>query len=109
MCRCETRASIPLDAIRRPRVTPIWKLEAALKCRSCWTPRYAPPVHMIRLTGVADIADGSKCANIRLNNVFRFALELGHCPMPSALRICANKRHGPMFEMEPVNIEGGMQ
>jgi hypothetical protein len=28
--RCKTRASIPLDAIRRPRNTPIWKLEAAL-------------------------------------------------------------------------------
>jgi hypothetical protein len=27
--RCETRASIPLDAIRRPRDAPIWKLEAA--------------------------------------------------------------------------------
>ena len=33
--RCETEASIPLDAIRRPRDTPIWKLEAAPKCRSC--------------------------------------------------------------------------
>jgi hypothetical protein len=32
---CKTRASLPLDAIRRPRDTPIWKLEAALKCRSC--------------------------------------------------------------------------
>src|SRR6202051_5101378 len=32
--RRKTRASIPLDAIRRPRYTPIWKLEAALKCRS---------------------------------------------------------------------------
>ncbi len=31
--RCKTRASLPLDAIRRPRDTPIWKLEAALKCR----------------------------------------------------------------------------
>jgi hypothetical protein len=51
MCRrCETRASIPLDAIHRPRSTPIWKLEAALKCRSCRTPRYAPPVRMIRLS-----------------------------------------------------------
>ena len=48
--RCKTRASLPLDAIRRPRNTPIWKLEAALKCRSCRTPRYSPPVHMIRLT-----------------------------------------------------------
>jgi hypothetical protein len=48
--RCETRASLPLDAIRRPRDTPIWKLEAALKCRSCRKGRYAPPVHMIKLT-----------------------------------------------------------
>jgi hypothetical protein len=28
--RCRTRASIPLDAIRRPRDTPIWKLEAEM-------------------------------------------------------------------------------
>ena len=48
--RCETEASIPLEHVRRPRDTPIWKLEAALKCRSCRTPRYSPPVHMIRLT-----------------------------------------------------------
>jgi hypothetical protein len=57
MCRrCETRASLPLDAIRRPRDTPIWKLEAALKCRSCATPRYAPPVHLIRLTTERKVA-----------------------------------------------------
>jgi hypothetical protein len=48
--RCKIEASIPLDAIRRPRDTPIWKLEAALKCRSCKKGRYAPPVHMIKLT-----------------------------------------------------------
>jgi hypothetical protein len=48
--RCETEASIPLDAVRRPRDTAIWKLEAALKCRSCKKGRYAPPVHMIKLT-----------------------------------------------------------
>src|SRR3954466_1908545 len=48
--RCKTRASLPLDAIRRPRTTPIWNLEAALKCRSCRTPRYSPPVRMIKLT-----------------------------------------------------------
>jgi len=41
--RCKTWASLPLDAIRRPRDTPLWKLEASLKCRSCRTPRYAPP------------------------------------------------------------------
>jgi hypothetical protein len=48
--RCKTRASLPLDAIRRPRDTPLWKLEASLKCRSCRKGRHAPPVHMIKLT-----------------------------------------------------------
>jgi len=48
--RCKTRASLPLDAIRRPRSTPIWKLEASLKCRSCRKGRHAPPVRMIKLT-----------------------------------------------------------
>lgn len=48
--RCKTRASLPLDAIRRPRDTPIWKLEASLKCRSCRKGRSAPHVHMIKLT-----------------------------------------------------------
>jgi hypothetical protein len=47
---CKTRASLPLDAIRRSRDTPLWKLEASLKCRSCRKGRYSPPVHMIRLT-----------------------------------------------------------
>nr|QDP21195.1 hypothetical protein FNV92_03015 [Bradyrhizobium cosmicum] len=53
--RCKTRASLPLDAIRRPRDTPIWKLEASLKCRSCRKGRYAPPVHMIKLTETQSI------------------------------------------------------
>jgi hypothetical protein len=53
--RCRTRASLPLDAIRRPRATPIWKLEAALKCRSCKNGRYPPPVHMIKLTTQREI------------------------------------------------------
>jgi hypothetical protein len=54
--RCKTRASLPLDAIRRPRDTPLWKLEASLKCRSCRKGRYAPPVHMIKLTGQREIS-----------------------------------------------------
>jgi hypothetical protein len=29
--RCKTRASLPLDAIRRSRDTPIWKLEAEMQ------------------------------------------------------------------------------
>jgi hypothetical protein len=41
---------------RRPRDTPIWKLEAALKCRSCRTPRHSPRVHMIKLTQQREIA-----------------------------------------------------
>ena len=53
--RCETKASVPLEHVRRPRATPIWKLEAALKCRSCRTPRYSPPVHMIKLTESREI------------------------------------------------------
>ena len=54
--RCKTRASLPLDAIRRPRDTPIWKLEASVKYRSCKRGRYAPPVHMIKLTQEREIA-----------------------------------------------------
>jgi hypothetical protein len=53
--RCKTRASLSLDAIRRPRDTPIWKLEAALKCRSCKRWRYSPPVHMTKLTEKREI------------------------------------------------------
>jgi hypothetical protein len=53
--RCETEASIPLDGIRRPRDTPIWKLEAALKFRTCNKVRYAPPVHAIKLTQEREI------------------------------------------------------
>ena len=53
--RCKTAPACPLDAIRRLRDTPIWKLEAALKCRSCRTPRYSPPVHMIKLTEMREI------------------------------------------------------
>ena len=53
--RCKTRASLPLDAIRRPRDTPLWKLEASLKCRSCRKGRSAPPVHMIKLTEKQEI------------------------------------------------------
>lgn len=48
--RCKTRASLPLDAIRRPRETPILKLEAPLKCRSCRKGRWAPPVRLIKLS-----------------------------------------------------------
>jgi hypothetical protein len=54
--RCKTRASLPLDAIRRPRDTPIWKLEASLKCRSCRKGRHAPPVRMIKLAEARSIS-----------------------------------------------------
>ncbi|SFJ72795.1 hypothetical protein [Bradyrhizobium sp. cf659] len=53
--RRKTRASLPLDAIRRPKDTPLWKLEASLKCRACRTTRYAPPASMIKLTETRQI------------------------------------------------------
>src|SRR5438034_9433787 len=55
-CRCKTRASLPLDAIRRARDTPIWKLEPSFRCRSCGTRRYKPPVRMIKLTEHREIS-----------------------------------------------------
>jgi hypothetical protein len=54
--RCEARASLALEAVHRPRDTPIWKLEASLKCRACRTPRYAPRVQMVRLAREPKIA-----------------------------------------------------
>ena len=53
--RCKTRASLPLDAIRRARDTPIWKLEPSFRFRSCGTRRYRPPVRMIKLTEQREI------------------------------------------------------
>jgi hypothetical protein len=53
--RSKTRATLPLDAIRRSRDTPLWKLEASLKWRSCRKGRHAPPVHMIKLTETREI------------------------------------------------------
>src|SRR5712691_11169834 len=38
------------------RDTPIWKLQAALKCGSCKKGRYASLVHMIKLTQEREIA-----------------------------------------------------
>ena len=58
--RCKTRASLPLDAIRRPRDTPIWKLEATLKCRSCrkgrcgWPHQQAEAFCSIRVLPILD-------------------------------------------------------
>jgi hypothetical protein len=36
--------------LSRPGDTPIWKLGASLKCRSCRKRRHAPPVRIIKLT-----------------------------------------------------------
>lgn len=54
--RCEKQVSIPLANVRQPRVTPIWKLESAFRCRSCSTKRYKPPVHLIKLTQKRELA-----------------------------------------------------
>jgi hypothetical protein len=48
--RCKTRASLLLDAIRRPRNTPIWKLERRRNADHASEGRDAPSVHMIKLT-----------------------------------------------------------
>ena len=53
--RCKTRASRPLDAIRRARDTPILKLEPSFCCRSYGTRRHKPPVQMIKLTKQREI------------------------------------------------------
>ncbi|MFL9503089.1 hypothetical protein ACJMQP_23775 [Rhodopseudomonas palustris] len=54
--RCKTRASISLCSVRRPLDTPIWKLEVAMRCRSCATPRYRPPVRLVKLTEQQEIS-----------------------------------------------------
>ena len=58
-CLVSTRTTAPrppaAHPLRRPRNTPIWKFEAALKFRSCRKGRYAPPVHMIKLTETREI------------------------------------------------------
>jgi hypothetical protein len=56
MCKpYETRANLPLEPSASRGIRP-WKLEAALKCRSCRTPRYSPPMLMIKLTREREIA-----------------------------------------------------
>jgi hypothetical protein len=49
--RCETRATILLEYVRRRLETPVWKLEASLYCRHC-APfvKYRPQVILIKLT-----------------------------------------------------------
>ncbi|MDB5609651.1 MAG: hypothetical protein JWP25_6551, partial [Bradyrhizobium sp.] len=51
---CKTRGSNPLDAIRRPRDAPVWKLGGSFRYRSCGTCRYKPPVHMTKLTETSE-------------------------------------------------------
>jgi hypothetical protein len=43
------------QVIRHTSALPIWKLEAALKSGPCKKGRYAPPVHMIKLTMAREI------------------------------------------------------
>jgi hypothetical protein len=54
--RCAARASVALEAVRRPRGPPIWKLEASLQCRACSPPRYAPQEQLVRLDKEPKIA-----------------------------------------------------
>lgn len=67
-CRCKTRTSMPLAAIRRARDTPILKLEPSFRCRSCGTRRYKPPIRMIKLTQQREITP-YKCGYILMKSV----------------------------------------
>jgi hypothetical protein len=51
--RCKTEASIPLDCVRRPKGTPIWKLEAEMPIM---------PNATIFAAGAHDQADGAAAA-----------------------------------------------
>ncbi len=42
--------SHPLGRHRRPRDTPVWNLEAALRCRSGKKHRHAASAHMLKVT-----------------------------------------------------------
>jgi hypothetical protein len=52
--RCRHEAQVPLREVRRKRDTPIWKLEAALRCERCRDRRYAPPVRLMKLNKTAE-------------------------------------------------------
>ncbi|UYO56247.1 hypothetical protein KQX61_07160 [Rhodopseudomonas palustris] len=54
--RCKTRASLNLLYVRRRRETPIWQLEASLRCRACATPRRRAPARIVKLTAEREIA-----------------------------------------------------
>jgi hypothetical protein len=54
--RCRHEAQVPLREVRRKRDTPIWKLEAALRCERCRDRRYAPPVRLVKLNKTAERA-----------------------------------------------------
>ena len=46
---------VECNRCKTPRDTPLWKMEASLKCRSCRKGRYAPPVHLIKVTQMREI------------------------------------------------------
>jgi hypothetical protein len=56
----------------------MWKLKAALKCRSCKKGRYAPPVHMIKLTATQEITPYKWVHSSRQTN--RVSLSPGGSP-----------------------------
>jgi hypothetical protein len=53
--RRASRDHCAVKGCQRNPARAIWKLEAALKCRSRKKVRYAPPVHMIKLTQEREI------------------------------------------------------
>jgi hypothetical protein len=61
-----------LDAIRRPRDTPIWKLEASLECRPR-KGRHAPPGRMIKLTEAREITPYNWVIQMKIERTLCFA------------------------------------
>lgn len=47
--KCRRDVQVYLGRVKRDPRTPIWKLEPVLHCQRCRTPRYSPPVRLIKL------------------------------------------------------------
>src|SRR3979411_1863884 len=52
---CKRCKRLPRPPTPRPRDTPSGRRKAALRCQSCRNGRYAPPVHMIKLSETREI------------------------------------------------------
>jgi len=92
--RCKTRASLPLNAVRRRRSTPICELQASLKCQSCMKDRFASPIRMVMPT--EKWGSGLTSRYIRLRSVSRrtiipVQIAAGPCSRSNSARLTARR------------------